>query len=45
MKLGGKMTEYTEKILGLPRCAVNDMAEMELERDSRGNAMWLAVKY
>jgi hypothetical protein len=37
---------FCKKILGLPRCAVNGMAEMVLGRDSRrGKAMWLAVKY
>jgi hypothetical protein len=37
---------FCKKILGLPRCAANGMAETELGRDSRrGKAMWLAVKY
>jgi hypothetical protein len=38
--------QLCKKTLGLPRCAVNGMAEMELGRDSkRGKVMWLAVKY
>jgi hypothetical protein len=37
---------FCKKILGLPRCAANGVAEMELGRNSRrGKAMWLAVKY
>jgi hypothetical protein len=33
---------FCKKILGLPRGAVNGVAEMELGRDNRrGNAMWL----
>jgi hypothetical protein len=37
---------FCKKILGLPRCTDNGVAEMELGRDSRrGKAMWLAVKY
>jgi hypothetical protein len=37
---------FCKKILGLPRCAANDVAEMELRRDSRrGKAMWLTIKY
>jgi hypothetical protein len=35
---------FCKKLLGLPRCAANDVAEMELGRDSRREkAMWLAV--
>jgi hypothetical protein len=37
---------FCKKILGLPRCAVNSVAEMELGRDSRrGKVIWLTVKY
>jgi hypothetical protein len=37
---------FCKKILRLPRCAANGVAEMELGRYSgRGKAMWLAVKY
>jgi hypothetical protein len=37
---------FCKKTLGLPRCAVNGMTEMELGTDSRrGKAMWLAVKH
>jgi hypothetical protein len=37
---------FCKKILGLPRCTANGLAEMELGRDSRRRkAMWLAVKY
>jgi hypothetical protein len=33
------------KKVGLSRCAVNGMAEMELERESRrGKVIWLGVK-
>jgi hypothetical protein len=52
MKHGRKLIEYTDerqfykKILGVPRCAANGVAEMELGRDSRrGTAMWWAVQY
>jgi hypothetical protein len=35
-----------KKILRLPRCAANGVAEMELRTDSRrGKAVWLTVKY
>jgi hypothetical protein len=35
---------FCKKILGLSRCAANDVAEMELGGDSRrGKAMWVAV--
>jgi hypothetical protein len=37
---------FWNKILDLPMCAVNVMAEMELGRDSRrGKAIWLTFKY
>jgi hypothetical protein len=37
---------FFKKILGLPRCAENGMADTELGRDiRRTEAVWLAVKY
>jgi hypothetical protein len=37
---------FCKKILRLPRCVANGMAEMEVGRHSRrGKAMWLAVQY
>jgi hypothetical protein len=37
---------FCKKILGLPTCPANGMAEIELERSSRrGKVMCLAVKY
>jgi hypothetical protein len=36
---------FCKKILGVPRCEANGVAEMELGRDSRKRkAMWLAVQ-
>jgi hypothetical protein len=37
---------WGKRVLRLPRCTANGMAETELGRDSRsGKAMWMAVKY
>jgi hypothetical protein len=37
---------FCKKILGLPKCLVNGMAEIELGRESRREkAMWLTVQY
>jgi hypothetical protein len=42
-KIHGK---FCEKILGVPRCAANGAAEIELGRDSRrGKTMSLTLKY
>jgi hypothetical protein len=36
---------FCKKILGVPRCAANGAAEIELGRDRRGKTMSLTLKY